>query len=243
MPLRTRIADERGMTIVEVMAAMVVLVIGVMGTLTLVQGSLSSTSATTAREQATNLARDLVERSRQAAYADITYTNAAATLRSMLPASDSVSALSGPTNSQFTVQRRGTTYTVNVLACSIDDPTDGVGQTPTHCAVPEDPPPVNTTTPGLAASVNVLGISVTAGGSLLETVCNAVGTPAILSQLTGAISSVASVSVCPTGAGSATVAYDETPEDLRRVRVDVSWNRERPGAISQTTLLTNPTQS
>ena len=243
MPLRTRIADERGMTIVEVMAAMVVLVVGVMGTLTLVTGSLSSTSATTAREQATNLARDLVERSRQAAYADITYTNAAATLRSMLPASDSVSALSGPTNSQFTVQRRGTTYTVNVLACSIDDPTDGVGQTATHCAVPEDPPPVNTTTPGLAASVNVLGISVTAGGSLLQTVCNAVGQPAVLSQLTGAISSVASVSVCPTGSGSATVAYDETPEDLRRVRVDVSWNRERPGAISQTTLLTNPTQS
>lgn len=243
MPLRTRIADERGMTLVEVMAAMVVLVIGVMGTLTLVQGSLSSTSATTAREQATNLARDLVERSRQAPYGDITYTNAAATLRSMLPASDSASPLSGPTNSQFTVRRRGTTYTVNVLACSIDDPTDGIGQTPTHCAVPEDPPPVNTTTPGLAAAVNVLGISVTAGGSLLQTVCNAVGTPAILSQITGAISSVASVSVCPSGAGSATVAYDETPEDLRRVRVEVSWSRDRPGSISQTTLLTNPTQS
>ena len=71
--LRTRFHDERGMTLVEVMAAMVILLIGVLGTLTLVQGSLSSTSRTTAREQATNLARDLVERSRQADYANITY--------------------------------------------------------------------------------------------------------------------------------------------------------------------------
>jgi len=243
MPLRICLHDERGMTLVEVMAAMVILVIGVLGTLTLVQGSLSSTSATTAREQATNLARDLVERSRQADYDDITYTNAAAQLRSMLPASDSVSALSGPTNSAFTVTRRNVTYSVNVLACSIDDPTDGVGQTPTHCAVPEDPPPVTTTTPGLAAAINVLGISVTAGGSLLQTVCNAVGQPAILSQLTGAISNIAPISVCPTGSGSATVAYDDTPEDLRRVRVDVAWSRGGTGAISQTTLLTNPIQS
>ena len=40
------------MTLVEVMAAMVILIVGVLGTLALVQGSLSSTSRTTAREQA-----------------------------------------------------------------------------------------------------------------------------------------------------------------------------------------------
>ena len=49
---------------------MVVLLVGVLGTLTMIEGSLASTSRTTAREQATNLARDLVERSRQADYAD-----------------------------------------------------------------------------------------------------------------------------------------------------------------------------
>ena len=244
MPLRTRIADERGMTLVEVMAAMVILVIGVMGTLTLVQGSLSSTSATTAREQATNLARDLVERSRQAAYKNVTYDLAPATLRSMLPASDNATALSGPTNSQFNVTRRNVTYTVKVFACSIDDPTDGIGvgdakacAPPTSTTVPGSP------APGLAASVNVLGITVSAGGSLLQTVCNAVGTPAILSQLTAAVSPVVPLSVCPTGAGSGTVAYDSTPDDLRRVRVDVSWARDSSGSVSQTTLLTNPSQS
>ena len=244
MPLRTRIADERGMTLIEVMAAMVILLVGVLGTLTLVQGGLSSTSATTSREQATNLARDLVERSRQADYKDITYAGAPATLRSMLPASDGASALSGPANSTFTATRRNVTYTVKVFACSIDDPTDGAGQgDATFCAPPTATTAPGSPTPGLAASVNVLGIAVAAGGSMLQTVCNAIGTPAILSQLTNAVSPVVPLSVCPTGAGTGTVQYDSTPDDLRRVRVDVSWTRGGSGSVSQTTLLTNPLQS
>ena len=60
--------EEHGMTIIEVMVAMFILVVGVLGTLVLIEGGLSSTSSTTAREQGTNLARDLVERSRQAGY-------------------------------------------------------------------------------------------------------------------------------------------------------------------------------
>ena len=241
MPLRTRIADERGMTLVEVMAAMVILVIGVLGTLTLIEGSLASTSHTTSREQATNLARDLIERSRQADYKDVTYALAPATLRSKLPASDGATALSGST---FTVTRRNVEYAVTVFACSIDDPTDGAGQgDATYCAPPDSTTGPASPTPGLAASVNVLGITVPAGGTLLQTVCNAVGTPAILSRLTAAVSRVVPLSVCPTGAGTGTVQYDSTPDDLRRVRVDVSWTRGGTGAISQTTLLTNPLQT
>lgn len=240
MSLRTRIADERGVTLVEVMAAMVILVVGVLGTLTLIEGSLASTSHTTSREAATNLARDLIERSRQADYKDVTYALAPATLRSKLPASDGATALSGST---FTVTRRNVQYAVTVFACSIDDPTDGAGQgDATYCAPPTSTPP-GTPTPGLAASVNVLGIAVAAGGSMLQTVCNAVGTPAILSRLTAAVSRVVPLSVCPTGAGTGTVQYDSTPDDLRRVRVDVSWTRGRGGSGSQTTLLTNPLQS
>ena len=241
---RVRIADERGLTLVEVMAAMVILLVGVMGTLTLVQGSMSSTSRTTSREQATNLARDLIERSRQADYKNVTYALAPATLRSMLPASDNASALSGPNSSTFTVTRRNVDYTVTVFACSIDDPTDGAGQgDATFCAPPSSTTVPGSPAPGLAASVNVLGISVTAGGSALQTVCNAVGQPAILSQLTAALSPVAGVSVCPTGAGTGTVAYDSRPDDLRRVRVGVAWNRGADASVSQTTLLTNPLQS
>jgi type II secretory pathway pseudopilin PulG len=237
-----RFRDEGGMTMVEVMAAMVILIIGVLGTLILVEGSMSSTSRTTAREQATNLARDMVERSRQATYKDMTMDLAPATLRGVLPASDGATALSGPNLRTFHVTRRGVDYTVTVFACSIDDPTDGAGTGDAKfCAAPTGTIIPGSTPPGAAAAVNVLGISVVAGGSLLDTVCKAIGTQtAILTALTSAVSAVAPISACPSGSAYGTVPYDTTPDDLRRVRIDVAWNRGGAGAISQTTLLTNP---
>ena len=237
--------EEHGMTLIEVMIAMFILVVGVLGTLVLIEGSLASTSRTTAREQGTNLARDLVERSRQAGYQDVTMALAPATLRATLPASDGATALSGPSSSTFHVTRRGVDYTVTVFACSIDDPTDGAGVgDATFCEAPPTVPPVTPTPPAPAAAVNVLGIAVTAGGSVLTTVCNALGVGTILSQLTAAVSAAAAVSVCPAGSpGGGDVKYDSRPDDLRRVRIDVSWNRGGAGSISQTTLLTNPLQS
>jgi prepilin-type N-terminal cleavage/methylation domain-containing protein len=242
MPLRTLTADERGITLPEVMMAMVIFLVGVLGTLVLVQGSMSSTNRTTAREQATNLARDLVERSRQATYANMTTSLAPATLRAMLPASDGATALSGANLRTFDVTRRGVTYTVTIFACSIDDPTDGAGVgDATFCEAPTGTVVPGSTPPGSAAAVNVLGIGVSAGGSLLQTVCNAVGTDTtILNALTSAVSTVAPISACPYGATTSTVPYDSTPEDLRRVRIDVSWTRGGAGSVSQTTLLTNP---
>jgi Tfp pilus assembly protein PilV len=242
-----RFTDESGMTIIEVMAAMVILIIGVLGTLVLVQGGLSSTSRTTAREQATSLARDLVERTRQVDYANLTYALAPATLRSSLPTSDSVGPLTvvSPTSSTFTVTRRNVTYTVSVFACSIDDPTDGAGTgDATFCAAPTSTNTPGSTDPGLAVGLNVLGIvGVTAGGSALETVCNALGISAVAAQLTSIVNKAVPVSVCPTASGGGTVQYDSHPDDLRRVRIDVSWNRGSDSTIRQTTLLTNPLQS
>jgi prepilin-type N-terminal cleavage/methylation domain-containing protein len=244
MPLRTRIADERGLTLVEVMVAMVILVSGVLGMLILVQGSMSSTSRTTAREQGTNLARDLVERSRQASYTSVTVDNAGPVLAATLPASEI-----GGSGSTFQVTRRGVTYTVTVSACAVDDPTDGAGKgTAAYCAVgiggggPGPPPPL------AAGSVRVLGVdlTVTASGTLLDTVCKAVGTNTeIAAAVAAAVSPVAAVAICPAGlpaAGSA-VPIDRDPDDMRRVRVDVSWTRGGTGSVSQTTLLPNPSQN
>jgi len=79
------------------------------------------------------------------------------------------------------------------------------------------------------------------GGSSLDMVCKAVGTDtAILNALTSVVSNVAPISACPTGSAVGTVPYDSTPDDLRRVRIDVSWTRSAAGSVSQTTLLTNP---
>lgn len=110
---------------------MVVLLIGVLAMFALVETGMSSTRATTAREQGTNLARDLVERSRQVAYTSMTSAGAPDQLRGKLP---DAGALSG---SSFTVTRRNVTYTVTITACSIDDPTDGIGVgTSDFCAAP-----------------------------------------------------------------------------------------------------------
>ncbi len=236
------------MTMVEVMTAMVILIIGVLGTLVLVEGSMSSTSRTTAREQATSLARDLVERSRQVDYASLTYALAPATLRGTLPTSDAVGPLTvtSPTSSKFTVTRRNVTYTVDVFACSIDDPTDGAGAgDTTFCADPKASTNVpGAPEPGLAIGVNVLGIiPITVGGTALDTVCNAAGAGQITGMLSALVADVVPLSVCPTASGAGTVEFDSTPDDLRRIRIDVSWTRGSSGSVRQTTLLTNPLQS
>lgn len=241
-------SPEDGFSIVEVVVGMVVMLVAVLGTLTLIQGALASTTGTKAREQGTSLARDLVERSRQLPYADMSTGAAPASLRDALPASDATAAVDG---GSFTVRRRGTTYTVAVSACTIDDPTDGpgAGDLDSFCrAAGAGGDPATTVPPPAAGggdpatTVSVLGVRVALAGSLLETVCGAVGTPAILEQLTGAVSALAPVSVCPNGSGSGgTANFDSQPDDLRRVRIDVTWRGNRAESIAQTTLLTNPT--
>ncbi len=238
-------SGESGFTIIEVMVAMVVLIVGVLGTVVLVQGSFASTSRTSAREQGTNLARDLVERSRQAAYTAITVGNAGSVLAGTLPAAE-VSGLSGST---FHVSRRGVDYTVTVSSCAVDDPTDGAGQgTAAYCAVgagsgnPGPPPPL------AAGFVRVLGldVAVAASGTLLDTICKAVGTNTdIANSVASVLSPIAPVGVCPgTGPnGGNAVPIDADPDDMRRVRVDVSWTRGGAGGVTQTTLLPNPSQN
>ncbi len=71
--VRTRVSSpsspssEDGFTLAEVMVALTLLLIGVLALLVMIEGSLTSTGRTVAREQATNLARELIERSRAGA--------------------------------------------------------------------------------------------------------------------------------------------------------------------------------
>jgi Tfp pilus assembly protein PilV len=244
---RLRHADG-GYTIVEVMVAAFMLVAGILGMLIMIEGSLRSTSLTTAREQATNLARDLVERSRQVPYASTTTSGAAAALAAALPETPTA------TGSSFVVRRRNIDYTVTVSACSIDDPSDGagVGNT-TFCDAP-----LNSAGPGspaggsgLAVGANVLGlpVSLAAGGSLINTICNAVGTnTAILNSVSSLGTNLlslagngAQVSLCPSPSGGS-IAFDTRPDDLRRIRIRVDWTQgDNPtSSLTQTTLLTTP---
>jgi Tfp pilus assembly protein PilV len=246
LPERPCAADDDGFSIVEVIVGMMVLVVAVLGTFVLVEGGIASTKRTTAREQGTSLARDLVERSRQIAYANTTSALAPAALRATLPAADTASAVTG---SQFTVKRRGITYTVAVTACTVDDPADGAGVgDSSFClddattGVPSSPSGTPTPTPAPGLTANVLGVQVSAAGTLIDTVCGALGNPTLLAELTSGVSSIAPVSICPAGGGvGGRVNYDSQPDDLRRVRVNITWTaNDRAESLTQTTLLPNP---
>ncbi len=240
---------ERGFTMVEVMVALAMLLVGVLALLVMIEGSLSSTSRTTAREQATNLAREIVERSREVPYASTTTDRAAAAIAATLPETPTATANS------FTVQRRNITYTVTVNACSIDSPSDGAGVgDATFCDAPSNStgPGSAPTGSGLAVGPNVLGlpVSLAAGGSLVNTICSAVGTnTAILnsvSTLGGSLVSLvgngAQLELCP-DPSLGSIAFDTRPDDLRRIRVRVDWTPPSSGtggSLTQTTLLTTP---
>ena len=77
-----RIAREHGFTIVEVMVAMVVLLVGMAGTATLLDQANLKTTTDKAREGGVALSRELVEASRSRPYDQLTQGNVVSTVRS-----------------------------------------------------------------------------------------------------------------------------------------------------------------
>src|SRR5258705_449389 len=74
-PLR-RADDESGFTIIEVMVAIFILLIGVLGAVTLTNTANAITNNNKAREGATNLSREIAEAARQVDYDKLNSTQA-----------------------------------------------------------------------------------------------------------------------------------------------------------------------
>lgn len=110
---------ESGFSLVELLVAIFVLLVGVLGTVALVDGANRTTSANHAREAATNLTRELIEDARAVPYGSLDGSTLASTLATM----------SGGTvqGSDVVYNRRGVTYTVTPSLCFVDDPKDGYG--------------------------------------------------------------------------------------------------------------------
>ena len=115
-------SDQRGFTIVEVMVAIAILLVGLLGTVAMIDGANGATSSTRGREGATNLARELVEASRSAPYGKLAQATIVAQLQAQPGLSDS-----NLTDSQWTIVRRGFVYTVTADVCTLDDAKDGAG--------------------------------------------------------------------------------------------------------------------
>lgn len=118
---RTRtLSLDGGFTLIEMLVAIFVLLVGVLGVVALVDGANRTTSSNRAREGATNLTRELIEDARSVPYGSLDTSTLASTIASL---SGGVVQAGGTVN--FT--RRGTTYSVTPTLCYVDDPKDGYG--------------------------------------------------------------------------------------------------------------------
>jgi prepilin-type N-terminal cleavage/methylation domain-containing protein len=137
---RARLTDQRGFTLIEVLVGILLLLVGVLGVVTLVDGANAVTSKTKAREGGTNLARSVIEVSRSVRYRDLSTTALEGALAARPGLED---ALATPGH---TLRSRDVNYEMELSVCSLDDPKDGLGVRPagvTFCA-DSDPPGATT---------------------------------------------------------------------------------------------------
>jgi prepilin-type N-terminal cleavage/methylation domain-containing protein len=127
--LRLHAHDERGFTLIEVIAAMVILLVGVLATATIIDASSHANAATRQRDAATNLTRELIEGARSIPYERVSEPGVNTALQAIPGLEDSP----GP---GYMIRRNGVEYTVTIDVCVMDDPKDGGGpraSTETFC--------------------------------------------------------------------------------------------------------------
>lgn len=109
------------------MVAALVLVIGVLGTMTMLDGANMVQRDNNARTTASALARDILERARAIEYEAIAQTGAGA--GRVVDSLRAKSSLAGriDADGRWIVNRRGVDFAVATTACTFDDPSDGLG--------------------------------------------------------------------------------------------------------------------
>lgn len=113
----TRLTGEDGFSLVELMVASLVLIVGMLGVLTMLTGALGTTATSNKRVAATNLARELVETTRGLDYDVLDTVTTQLQTRGL------------GAGSPWTIERRNVAYTVAATTCSFDDPADGYATT------------------------------------------------------------------------------------------------------------------
>ncbi|MGH2897541.1 MAG: type IV pilus modification PilV family protein [Solirubrobacteraceae bacterium] len=239
---------EDGMTLVEVMVAMVILLVGVLGVVTLLGTGNRITNQNLSRDAATALAREQIERAREVAYANLVDpANVASALSTVVTGS------AASTGATFVTTRRGTSYTTVIQTCVLDDPSDGIGVaqgTPCKPLAAGSGGGGSSPSGGGSTSLNlnVLGIQITGGGQLVEAVCSLFGTRGSVldsllgsgSALSGLVSSGADTTFC---AGKGNVAFDRQAADATAITTTVTWTyagTAGAGTVRQRTVVSGP---
>jgi len=123
---RAHAHSQRGFTLVEVLVAIFILLVGVLGVVSLVDGANAVTSKTKAREGGTNIARSIIEVARGVRYRDLTAASLLAALNARPGLQDVTTSDAG-----YTVKSRGVKYELTTTVCSLDDDKDNLGLHPT----------------------------------------------------------------------------------------------------------------
>ena len=125
MASRARFTAQAGFTLIEVLVSMLILLVGVLGVVTMVDGANAVTSKTKAREGGTAIARSVIEVSRSIRYRDLNAGSLEAALLSRTTLTDSQPAVAG-----YTILSRGIHYELTLTVCSLDDAKDDLGARP-----------------------------------------------------------------------------------------------------------------
>ena len=113
--------DDRGFTLVEVMVTMLILVIGISGSIALIDGANARTLMTKEREAANALNREVIEAARSVPYAKL----AGSAISEVQAIKGSRTARRRPPRGRWSGRKQ--TYTVTMSVCSVDDGQDGFG--------------------------------------------------------------------------------------------------------------------
>ena len=220
---------EDGFTIIEVLIASVVLLVGLMGVLGMVTQSDSVSASNRAREQGVALQREIIEAARSIPYDQLAQNSIVGRIKATAGLTDSTMTANG-----WTYRRRNITYAVAIGTCAVDDPTDGTGahESAGYCLNG-----TGSTTPSqcmsyLGRSGSIAGAATAPAGSPAAADCG------IDSNFDGAVDGLADTSGAPCSNCSGT---DTNPNDYKRIVVLVRWNRGLGSRYAlQSTTLPNP---
>jgi prepilin-type N-terminal cleavage/methylation domain-containing protein len=134
MTNQVRMPDERGFTLIEVIVAMAVILVGVLGTVTLLDRANAQTSQAKARQTANALIRDIIETSQGVQYTQLTQSGVKSALQEGGFPDDI------PLTSNWDIKRNGITFTMSASACIVDDPRDGQATHPADAGFCSDSP-------------------------------------------------------------------------------------------------------
>ncbi|HEX4805035.1 MAG TPA: hypothetical protein VFU94_03960, partial [Conexibacter sp.] len=130
--MRARVSEQSGFTVVEVLVAAVVLVVGLGATLQMLVTADHAISTTRLRQQETSLAREVLEDARGLGFTQLTSSAIASALQSVVPQA-TVSGANLVVTRSVASSGTPTSFTIAFNACSLDDPSDGYGS---HSSAP-----------------------------------------------------------------------------------------------------------